>query len=75
MNYKKLWNDLKDEMITRMESEHVPGVDLHVYMLYASDVLYRMAKAEVAECKESERKEVAIDLELAEAFFRNGGMK
>lgn len=74
MNYKKLWNNLKDELIMRAETEHQPGVDAEHYLIYASKLLMKMNKAEVAEVKKECEAEKKLDLVFAESLFEKGVM-
>ena len=52
MNYKKLWNKLKEEMILRKEDDNNV---LSEYMR-ADEIIMIMIKAEVAESKMPERQ-------------------
>ena len=64
MNYKKLWNKLKEEMILRKEKD---DEEILSEFMRANDVLMFMIKAEVAESKIPERQ-----LEIPLAGFLGG---
>ena len=64
MNYKKMWNDLKEEMIRVIETKDQPG-EIGFGILYANEILMYMAKAEVEESKKYAEVERDIDLTLA----------
>ena len=66
MNYKKLWNDLKDEMIKKTEQTEK---DFETKFLRSSEILMMMSKAEVAESRKTE--EGSIDLVLANLLGGN----
>ena len=53
MNYKKLWNKLKEEMILRKEKD---DEEILSEFMRANDVLMLMVKAEVAESTIPERQ-------------------
>lgn len=69
MDYKRLWNELKRELVSRAEYEHKPGVEAEEYLMYASKLLMKMNRAEVAECRKEYLVEKDIDLGLAETLF------
>lgn len=63
MNYKKMWNSLKEEMIKAEETAE---------FLRAGEILMRMVKEEVAECKKDVRLTEEIDLSFVKMV---GGKK
>lgn len=73
MNYQKLWNDLKDEMVRATELESSPGSNYEEYLFHASTLLRRMVRAEVEECRQAIEKESDLDLKLAEMLFAQKG--
>ena len=64
MNYKKLWNNLKAEMIEKTETAEI---DVVSGFCNAKEILMAMVKAEVAESKIPERQ-----LEIPLAGFLGG---
>ena len=75
MDYRKMWNDLKEDMLQRSDREHRVGTKLEDYFLYASEVLRTMNRAEVEETKRSLDAERELDLAFTDSLFGNGGKK
>lgn len=71
MNYQKLWNDLKDQMVSASEIEAAPGGNYEDYLFHASAILRRMVIAEVDECRKIEEQQKELDLKLVKLLFKN----
>ena len=69
MNYQKLWNDLKGQMVSAAETEATPGSNFEDYLFHASAILRKMVSAEVEECKKTESQQKELDLKLAKMLF------
>ena len=67
MNHEKLWNELKAEMLERANAEYKG--ETKEYLLYASQILKKMAQAEVEEYNRKETKQKEIDTRMMEAIF------
>ena len=68
MDYEKLWNDLKADMLVRADLERTTN-ETHEYLLYASQILKKMAHAEVEEYYQKDEKQKMIDTKMLEVIF------
>ena len=68
MNYEKIWNDLKEDMLVRAELERTSN-DSEEYLLFASRILKKMVRAEVDEFYKTEEKKQEIDTRMMGILF------
>lgn len=72
MDYKKLWNDLKENMLKAAEEEATPGGNYEKFLFHASDLLRKMVEAEVRECRANEKREKELDTAFLSFFSKKG---
>lgn len=74
MDYEKLWNDMKERLVSAAEMEK-SSIDSKDYLFYASALLIEMNRAEVNAFREVEFKEKELDTAFMESLFKKEGAK